>query len=118
VSCVLLHLACTDPKSTPKPTPNPTPKPTTPALFGKGVLVLDLDRSRYTCAELNKILKTLPALRAAGGCTSDWPRQNKNTGFIAQPGTCDVRSQTAQQIIKLCQQDHPLIGMPNPKGGI
>jgi hypothetical protein len=83
MSCSIL------PAPTPKPTPNPTPKPTTPALFGNGVLVLDLDRNRFTCAELNKIPKTLPALKTAGGCTSDWPRQNKNTCCIAQPGTCD-----------------------------
>eukprot|EP00935_MAST-01C_sp_MAST-1C-sp1_P001831 g1831.t1 len=58
-------------------------------LLNKMVLVLDLDRNNFPCAELNKIPTNLPALQNPGGCTSDWPTQDKDTCCIAQPGTCD-----------------------------
>jgi hypothetical protein len=58
-------------------------------LLGNEVVVLDLDRNEFNCKELGKIPTTLPALKSAGGCTSDWPSQNPNTCCIAQPGKCD-----------------------------
>ncbi len=66
----------------------------TSPLFGKSVMVLDLDRNNFPCSELSKIPTTLPALANAGGCTSDWPTQAKGTCCIAQPGKCEQKQLT------------------------